>query len=116
MKDSQTLTITGKLGEDPKVIKTENSEFVAISVASSTPYKDTNGEKQVKTTWIDYTANGKTGEILSKYFKKGNTVLIEAEPYNTKRTVGKGKSAVIITGLAFNIKSIRNFSDNRKNA
>lgn len=113
MNDLKNLTITGRLGDDPKTIKTEKSEFVALSIASSQSYKDANGQKVEKTVWTNHTANGKLADIIVKYFKKGNKVIIEAEPYNTKSKIGEGENEKIFTSIAFSIKTITNLSDNR---
>ena len=50
-------------------------------------------------------------DIISKYFHKGTRVAIEAEPYNTKRKIGKGKAAKEYTFVAFKIINILNISD-----
>ena len=110
MNNLKKLIFTGNLGNDPRVVKTDTSTFVSLSVASSTTYtKD--GKKTSKTVWLDFTANGKLVDIISKYFHKGTRVAIEAEPYNTKRKIGKGKAAKEYTFVAFKIINILNISD-----
>ena len=59
---------------------------------------------QEKTAYIDVTAWGNVAENLSKYFKKGNEVLLRGEIRNKKNTIeGKEINVVfmLITGFEF---------------
>ena len=63
-----TGTLSGRLTADPQVHQGQNSNFTSFSVAVNHGKK--NDVEQV--TFVDCTANGKTGELIAQRFKKGN--------------------------------------------
>lgn len=113
MNDLTTLTATGRLGEDPKIIKGKYGDFVGLSIACTRDYKDKDGNKKKNTVWLNCTASGKLGEIIVEWFKKGNRIAIEAKPYNNNLETGKGKNKKTYTMTSFRIENILNFTDNR---
>jgi len=66
--------ITGNLTRDPEVKQGQGGNFTAFDIAVNS--KDGAGNKEV--TYVGCTANGKTGELVAQYFKKGNTLSIVA--------------------------------------
>jgi single-strand DNA-binding protein len=90
--------IIGALGRDAEVRKVNDFHVVQFSVATSETWKDANGNKQERTTWVECnrwikSANG--AEQLSKYLTKGSKVycygLTSVRAYvneNTKEAVG----------------------------
>ena len=73
----------GRLTRDPEVRTTaaaNQTQVVAFSVAVNRRFTDSNGERQ--TDFFNLTAFGKTAEFCSKYFKKGNQVLVEGRIQN----------------------------------
>lgn len=60
-----TGTLSGTITADPVARQGQNGNFTTFSVA-------VNHNKE-KTTFVDCTANGKTGELIVEHFKKGNT-------------------------------------------
>jgi single-strand DNA-binding protein len=70
------LTITGNLGHDPELrITPEGKTFGSFSVAVSV------GTKQnPKTDWVEVNCNEKLADIIIKYCKKGNKVLVDGFP------------------------------------
>lgn len=77
-------SVIGRLTADPQIKQGQNSTFVTCSVAVNHGKKD--GVDQ--TTYVDLTANGNTGDLIAKHFKKGNTLAVQAElrmrTYNDK--------------------------------
>ena len=64
------VIITGRLTKDPELRSTQNGTNVAkYNIAINTGY----GEKQ-QTDFINVTTWGKSGEFVSKYFKKGQAI------------------------------------------
>lgn len=66
--------ITGNLTRDPEVKQGQGGNFTTFDIAVNS--KDGAGNKEV--TYVGCTANGKTGELVAQYFKKGNTLSIVA--------------------------------------
>jgi single-stranded DNA-binding protein len=64
-------TISGRLTADPQVKQGQNSTFTTFSIAVN------HSNDQV--TFVDCTANGKTGEFIAQRFKKGNVFSGPAE-------------------------------------
>ena len=72
----------GRLTRDPEVRYTANtnSQVTTFSVAVNRRFVSQNGERQ--TDFFNLTAFGKTAEFCSKYFKKGQQVLVEGRIQN----------------------------------
>lgn len=78
-------TILGRLGQDPDVRYTQENTAVAnLSIATSTRYKDKNGEMKEDTQWHRVVAWGRTAEICQEYLKKGDQVLVKG-PVKTRQ-------------------------------
>lgn len=71
----------GRLGQDPEIRYTPGGDAVCnISVACGSSWKDKqNGNKQERTTWINYVAFGKLAEIMGEYLTKGSKVYLSGE-------------------------------------
>ena len=67
--------ISGRLTNDPQVKQGNNSPFTTFSIAVNHGKKD--NVEQV--TFVECTANGKTGEFIAQRFKKGNVFSGPAE-------------------------------------
>ncbi len=69
----------GRLGGDPEV----NGTRVTFSLATDDGYKGSDGTKIEQTNWHRIVAFGKLGEIISKYCKKGDEIIVQgAIKYN----------------------------------
>lgn len=67
----QNVTILGNLGRDPEIRKTQAGAVVAnFTVAVN----EGSGDRKT-TTWFQCVAWEKTGELVDKYFRKGNQIL-----------------------------------------
>lgn len=72
----------GRLTKDPEVRYTANtnSQVTAFSLAVNRRYLSANGERE--TDFFNLIAFGKTAEFCSKYYKKGQQVLVEGRIQN----------------------------------
>ena len=75
--DLNRATLVGRAGKDPS-IKTMNSgdKVANFSIATSESWTK-NGEKVEKTQWHNIVVWGKLADIVEKYVKKGDKLLVE---------------------------------------
>jgi single-strand DNA-binding protein len=74
------VLLIGNLGADPEVRTTPSGIQVAtIRIATSTSWKDQNGNPQEKTEWHRVILWRGLADIAQKYLKKGNSVFIEGK-------------------------------------
>lgn len=88
------VIILGKLGKDPELKYTANSNPVCkFTVATSETWKDKSGQKQTKTEWHNIVVWGKQAESCNTYLSKGRDVFlegaIETRSYEDKNGVKK---------------------------
>lgn len=89
----QKLLIIGNLGADPDIRHTSNGDVVAnFPVASTTRWKDKNGEKQERTEWFRCVAFRRLGEIVAEFLTTGSRVYIEGELSTSKWTDNDGNN------------------------
>lgn len=62
----------GRLGNDPETRQVNETSVTSFSLATTQKYKD-----KETTQWHRITAWGKQGEVISKYVKKGQRLLLE---------------------------------------
>ena len=72
----------GRLTKDPEVRYTANtnSQVTVFTLAVNRRYVSQNGEREVD--FFNLTSFGKTAEFCSKYYKKGQQVLVEGRVQN----------------------------------
>lgn len=91
MNGFNKVILAGNVGKDPE-IKTLQSgvKLASFSLATSKKWKDDGGEQHEKTEWHNCTAWRKLADIVEKYVKKGDALLIEGEiVYETSEKDGK---------------------------
>jgi len=77
MRGFSKAIITGNLTRDPELRSTTGGSSVcSFSVAVNRVYRDNSGEQKEEVSFIDCTAWGKLGEMISQYAKKGSGVLV----------------------------------------
>lgn len=88
MSTHQKVTIVGNLGNDPETKVFDNGgQITNCSVATTETWKDkTSGEKKSLTEWHKVVFNGKLSEIVEKYVKKGDKILVEGKLRTRKWT------------------------------
>lgn len=94
MRGFNRAIIAGNLTRDPEVRYTVNKKaFARFSLAVSNRYRNTNGEIQETTDYINVVAWNATAETCGKYLKKGSPVLVEGRirtgSYDAKDGSGK---------------------------
>jgi single-strand DNA-binding protein len=92
----------GRLGKDPEIKSLQSGDKLATwSMALSESWKDRDGNKQEKTTWINCACFGKQAEIIEKYVKKGDLLYVEAKVQVDQYE----KDGVKMTATKFNVKN-----------
>jgi single-strand DNA-binding protein len=72
-----SITLIGHLGQAPQTRMFDSGSSVTrFSLATSSSWKDSQGEKQEKTEWHNIVLWGKLGELAQQYLLKGSKVLI----------------------------------------
>lgn len=85
------VTLIGNLGGDPEVKTLENGSKVArFSLATSTSYKDKEGNWQKNTQWHTVVSWRDLAERVEKSLKKGMQVYVEGEVTYRKHTDKEG--------------------------
>jgi single-strand DNA-binding protein len=73
------LQIIGNLGKDCVVNTVNGKNVINFTVAHTEKYKDSQGNSQEKTTWVDCAYwTDRTG--ISPYLTKGKQVFVEGQP------------------------------------
>lgn len=119
MRGFSKAIITGNLTRDPELRTTPNGASVcSFSVAVNRVYKDSNGEQKEDVSYIDCSAWGRLGEMISQYAKKGSGVLVsgrlDQRSWEDKETHQK-RSRVEIVVEDFNFVGAAN-RDNNSNS
>jgi single-strand DNA-binding protein len=79
--------IIGRLGADVELRHTQSGDATAtLSVATSSSWKDKNGERQERTEWHRVVVWKKLAEICGTYLSKGDLVYFEGELQTRKWT------------------------------
>jgi single-strand DNA-binding protein len=95
------VQLVGRLGADTELKNVENGNaLVNFSLATNDSYKDKDGVKQERTEWHRLTAWGKTAEIIHKYCKKGDEILVDGKL--THRSYDKDGETRYITEVQVN--------------
>ena len=90
---SAKVQIIGNLGRDPETRVNANNTFIAnFSFASNNQRKSATGETVKKADWYNITATGKQAQILAKYVRKGDPLLIEGRQTLSEWTDREGNS------------------------
>ena len=78
MASVNKVIIMGNCGRDPEVRHMPNGKATCnISIATSSRYKDKNGENVETTEWHRVTFFDKLAEIVGEYVKKGKPLYVE---------------------------------------
>ena len=86
------VTLVGNLGQDPETKSTPSGQSVAqLRVATTSSYKDREGNRQEATEWHTVVVWGKQAEACGKYLAKGRQVYVEGRLATRKWTDKEGK-------------------------
>ena len=116
MRGFSKAIITGNLTRDPELRSTPNGASVcSFSVAVNRTYRDASGEQKEDVSFIDCSAWGKLGEMISQYAKKGTGVLVSGRLDQRSwedKTTGQKRSRVEIVVEDFNFTGARDNGGN----
>lgn len=70
----------GRIGQDAKIIVSNERKFVAFSLAVDESYKDRNGNKVEKTVWYDCTSEQERFLKIIDWLTKGREVFVTGKP------------------------------------
>jgi len=77
------VILIGRLGQDVEVTYTPSGKALAkFSLATTSSYKDKQGQKQENTTWHRICIWGNLGETCAKFIHKGSLIYLEGEITN----------------------------------
>lgn len=94
MADLNLYVCTGRLGRDPESRHLPSGEMVCnFSLAVGKKWRDkASGENREQTTWVRFSAFGKTAELIAQYAVKGSQLRVTGEL--TTRNYMKGEVEV----------------------
>lgn len=72
------LQMIGNIGDDCTIKEANGNKFGTFSIAHSESYKDKDGNKCEKTTWVNCIVKGDSKVI--PFLKKGTKVYVEGKP------------------------------------
>lgn len=96
--------LVGNVGKKDTKTLNNGGEITVISLATSTKYKDSSGEKQVRTTWHNINCFSKLAEIAAKYVHVGDTIYVRGEINNKKIETGERAGQYIYSVTAQDIR------------
>lgn len=77
MKGFNKVTLMGNLTRDPETRTTPGGQSVtSFSLAVNRSWRGADGQQQESVSYIDCTAWGKAGEIITQYMSKGRALLV----------------------------------------
>jgi single-strand DNA-binding protein len=78
MASINKVILIGNLGRDPETrYMADGGAITNISIATTSSWKDKNGDKQEASEWHRVAFFGKLAEIAGEYLKKGSSVYVE---------------------------------------
>ncbi len=106
---SAKVNIIGNLGRDPETRVNANNTFIAnFSFASNNQRKSATGETVKKADWYNITATGKQAQILAKYVRKGDPLLIEGRQTISEWTDREGRERKSVDVLVQDFRFLGN--------
>lgn len=102
MSTTNSVKLTGNLGNNPEIKNFENGSKVArFSLATKEEYKTKTGEKAEDTQWHFVSAWGKIAELIEAELKKGSFVSVEGR-LTTRNYIDKTGQKKYITEIVAN--------------
>ena len=97
------VVLMGRLVRQPEIKENGETKYLQFTIAVTRKYAKPDDE--VKADFISCTSFGKTAEFISKYFAKGQQIIVEGRLQNSvyKDDEGKqkNKTAVIVEQVEF---------------
>lgn len=103
-KGFNKVTLMGNLTRDPELRTTPSGTSVcSFSLAVNRTWRNAQGEQQEAVDFIDCTAWGKAGEIISQYMQKGRALLVSGRLQQSSwEQDGKTRSKIEVVVEDFN--------------
>ena len=96
--------LVGNVGKkDTKTLK-NGTDITMLSIATTTKYMDSSGEKQSRVTWHNINCFSKLSDIASKYVHVGDLIYIRGEINNKKIESGERAGQYMYSVTAQDIK------------
>lgn len=99
------VTLKGNLGKDPEVKTFDWGKVAKFSLATTESYKNKSGEKITETTWHNLVFKGAVCDVIEKYVKKGDQILIEGKiatrTYKDKNQVDHWTTEIVCDNFEF---------------
>ena len=96
------VLLQARLGNDPELKTSSNgTSVVTLNVAVKRDFKNKNGENE--TDWLTVVIWRQTAEMVAKYFKKGDQILIEGSIQTRKYTDKDGNNRTAFEIVANNV-------------
>ena len=71
------VTLIGNVGQDPEVRVFEKGSVARFSLATTSTWKDKNGDRQKETEWHSCEVWGNLVKVVESYVKKGSRLYVE---------------------------------------
>ena len=96
------VLLQARLGNDPELKTSSNgTSVVTLNVAVKRDFKNKNGENE--TDWLTVVIWRQTAEMVAKFFKKGDQILIEGSIKTRKFTDKNGNNRTAFEIVANNV-------------
>ena len=96
------INVLGNLGADAEFKSENGHEFTAFRVGHNESWKDSQGNKQTRTQWVDVVMNGKPNVL--PYLKKGTMVFVIGSV--TTRIYSSAKDHCMKAGLQISAQRV----------
>lgn len=88
------IDLIGRLGKDAEVKNLNGKSYISFTVATPEYYKDTNGNKVERTTWVSCLKPGDATHGVLAYLRKGTQVFVRGDlsvkPYTNANGIQAG--------------------------
>ncbi len=114
MASFNKVILMGNLTRDPELRQTQSGASVlGAGLAVNESYTAQDGSKRDNTTFVEVSAFGKTAEVIAKYFRKGDPILIDGrlrqESWTDKQS-GQARSKIVVVVERFEFVKSRDQS------
>ena len=91
-----SVRLYGNVGQEPEIKTFDNGNKLArFSLATTEKFKDNKGEMTEETTWHNLVVWGKQADIVEKYVKKGEKLIVEGRLTNRSYDAKDGSKRYI---------------------
>lgn len=108
------MMMIGHIGFKEAGTSPNGTKFTKLSISLKKKYKDKDGQKQEKVTWVNVIGFKTVAELVDNFSKKGDLVYIEGELQQDKYIDKQGIEKISTTILANSFRILGNKGD--KNA